>query len=224
MSSYGAVVKTPPPEGDQNRGEALLAVISSSLSLVVVTLLLRMYARSIIVSSTGWDDYTIIASTVRFWSWSLKWSFCIDEHTGTCYSQRSIKSQICGSRWRKTFLLLGTSASDRGDQMEHRRAASYILTSCLTKVSICLMIIRLTNSRRMTQAMWTFVVFLVVINLACFIVFTASCEPFKHCGTFPFMASVGAMLFCSHLLGYKVVSLIHRSVCKGLTLCAKGFQ
>lgn len=55
----------------------------------------------------------------------------------------------------------------------------YILTSCLTKVSICLMIIRLTNSRRMTQAMWTFVGFLVVINLACFIVVTASCRPFQ---------------------------------------------
>lgn len=68
MSSYGAFIKTPPPGGDQNRGDALLIVIGISLTLVVVTLLLRMYARLIIVRLTGWDDYTIIASTVRFWS------------------------------------------------------------------------------------------------------------------------------------------------------------
>lgn len=66
MSSYAAFIKTPPPGGDQNRGDALLIVIGISLTLVVVTLLLRMYARLIIVRLTGWDDYTIIASTVRF--------------------------------------------------------------------------------------------------------------------------------------------------------------
>ena len=55
----------PPVGGDQNRGPALRDVTIVSFTLVVLALVLRMYSRRFLVRQVGWDDYTIIAATVR---------------------------------------------------------------------------------------------------------------------------------------------------------------
>ena len=56
----------PPAEGDVNRGPALRNVTIVSFTIVVFALVLRMYSRRCIVRQVGWDDYTIIAATVKF--------------------------------------------------------------------------------------------------------------------------------------------------------------
>lgn len=53
-----------PPGGDQNKAPGLLAsnIFTTVLALVLVTL--RFYARMVIISNLGWDDYTIGLSMV----------------------------------------------------------------------------------------------------------------------------------------------------------------
>lgn len=56
---------TPPPDGDQNVGLALLKVATATVILVLITGSLRMYVRARIVRIIGWDDWIMVFSIVR---------------------------------------------------------------------------------------------------------------------------------------------------------------
>ena len=56
---------SPPSGGDVNRGSSLRAVTIVSFTIVVLSLLLRMWCCIFLVHKVGWDDYTIIGASVR---------------------------------------------------------------------------------------------------------------------------------------------------------------
>jgi hypothetical protein len=67
------------PEWDNKRTQ-ILCVLTITTTLALVSFALRMYVRLSIIKTIGWDDYTIIAATVRdspslpvshrSWEWS----------------------------------------------------------------------------------------------------------------------------------------------------------
>jgi hypothetical protein len=52
------------PEWDNKRTQ-ILSVLIVTTALALITFALRMYVRLRIVKNIGWDDYTMIAATVR---------------------------------------------------------------------------------------------------------------------------------------------------------------
>ena len=48
----------------QDQGTTALVVASVLLGVAIVTVIARLYARIILRRSLGWDDYTIIGSSV----------------------------------------------------------------------------------------------------------------------------------------------------------------
>lgn len=56
-----------PPGGDRNRGPTFIAVTSVLTVFSSITILLRLYTRTQLVRSLGWDDYTV------FIAWALGW-------------------------------------------------------------------------------------------------------------------------------------------------------
>ena len=62
MSSTGA----PPQNGDENRQGGILVTTFIVTVIASIVVAMRMITRIWIVKSVGWDDYTILAATVRF--------------------------------------------------------------------------------------------------------------------------------------------------------------
>jgi hypothetical protein len=57
--------------------------------------------------------------------------------------------------------------------------APFTLATTLTKVSLCFMVIRITNSKPLIRFVWALMALVVVINSACFIVELARCHPIQ---------------------------------------------
>ena len=65
MSSPIPTPLPPPPGGDENRGYQVLIVLIVTFTAAFIPVCLRVWVRSRMVGSLGWDDYTIIGAMVR---------------------------------------------------------------------------------------------------------------------------------------------------------------
>ena len=54
----------PPPDGNQNRTAPILGMTIGSLVLSCIFVGLRMYTRTFLAKSVGWDDWTMVAALV----------------------------------------------------------------------------------------------------------------------------------------------------------------
>jgi len=55
---------TPPPDGDVDKGPMVLALVTVSTGLALLTVALRLFVRITVVKSVGWDDHAIVVSAV----------------------------------------------------------------------------------------------------------------------------------------------------------------
>ena len=53
-----------------------------------------------------------------------------------------------------------------------------IFSTTLTKISLCLLIIRIANNKRLIRFVYGLIGSLILINLACFVELVAQCRPF----------------------------------------------
>ena len=53
------------------------------------------------------------------------------------------------------------------------------IITCMTKVSICLFLLRIPNSKRLRNLLWALILSLVLVNGTLVIVFILQCRPFK---------------------------------------------
>ena len=65
MSSPIPTPLPPSPGGDENRGYQVLIVLIVTFTAAFIPVCLRVWVRSRMVGSLGWDDYTIIGAMVR---------------------------------------------------------------------------------------------------------------------------------------------------------------
>ena len=54
----------PSPDGDQNKGNALLGVAVATVIVALIAVTLRIFVRARIVRSLGWDDWIIVFAIV----------------------------------------------------------------------------------------------------------------------------------------------------------------
>ncbi|TGO11086.1 hypothetical protein BTUL_0117g00010 [Botrytis tulipae] len=161
MSSYPSAKSPPPADGDQGHGTRMLIVIVTTFTVVVVIFCLRLSVRLFVVRSMGWDDYSIIAATAAATVCNAFNINYIHSGGGRHSYYLGIQGEINASKWSTLAQL------------------PFIIATTFTKVSICFMIVRITNSKRLVRFMWVMIGALIVINLMGFIVVAARCTPFE---------------------------------------------
>ncbi|KAF2245922.1 hypothetical protein BU26DRAFT_432477 [Trematosphaeria pertusa] len=158
MSQYAALEV--PSNGDHSKGPALEAVNLASFCLAAVVVTARVLYRMVKTKQTSWDDYTIIISTVAA---ALNTAFIV---------------KYVESGGGRHAYYLGMSALD-AKKWSTVAQIPFILSTTLTKVSIALMILRISNSRKLKWSMAPLIAIVVCVNFTGLIMLVAGCTPFE---------------------------------------------
>ncbi|KAI4287806.1 MAG: hypothetical protein L6R35_002937 [Caloplaca aegaea] len=151
-----------PPDGDRSQGWALLAVCWAFVTAALATTILRVWVRVRLTRNLGWDDHhMIIAMTTTIMGAGLITAQVISGGLGrhSYYlqpSQRRIFAALGWTDWIQTFITL-----------------------MFTKISICLFLLRIVDSRKVRIAMYSLIGCLVLFTTIFVCLFLAICRPLK---------------------------------------------
>ena len=152
----GATQQSPPP--DESVGPAIVAITASLTVLILVTTSLRLYTRWSL-RCLGWDDYTIAITAVlavaRTAIQGVQTQHGNGRHQVYVSHEDYIYNNMLG--WYTQIFLFASS--------------------CLLKVSICLLLLRIKDTRGLKILLYTVMVGLFVANFGCIIILLAQCSP-----------------------------------------------
>ena len=152
----GAPQQSPPP--DESVGPAIVAITASLTVLILVTTSLRLYTRWSL-RCLGWDDYTITITAAlavaRTAIQGVQTQHGNGRHQVYVSHEDYIYNNMLG--WYTQFLLF--------------------VSSCLLKVSICLLLLRIKNTRGLKILLRAVMAGLFVANFGCIIILLAQCSP-----------------------------------------------
>lgn len=143
---------------DDNSGPALMVISSLLLGLIIITTSLRLYTR-FSLRMLGWDDYTItvtaLLAVVRVAIQAVQVQHGNGRHRPFISPEDYIVNNMLG--WYAQLLLF--------------------ISTALLKISICLLLLRIRNSRRLKIFLGCVIAGLVITNLTCVIILLAECTP-----------------------------------------------
>lgn len=150
---------TPPPDGDQNRSGGLLATTLLVTVLAIILVTLRMIVRIWIVKKVGWDDWTIILAAlghpigtglvIAQIAWGFgRHAFYLSDHEFREYQKFSY------GEWLQTFATL-----------------------TFTKISICLILLRITIGRGYIRSLQALIAALILSNVVLSVLWIVQCRP-----------------------------------------------
>ncbi|CAD6593963.1 MAG: hypothetical protein ASARMPRED_008249 [Alectoria sarmentosa] len=151
----------PPPGGDRNHGIALRDVTIVTFTLALFMSTMRLSARVFLVKKTGWDDWIMTLATSIA---AVQTSFilkCVASGGGRHQFYLSKEQQLNSTKWNTLSQI------------------PLVVSNCLIKLSICFLIIRITNNRQLVKWMWALIGALVLVNGACFVNLLAQCRPIQ---------------------------------------------
>ena len=153
------VIPPDPLPADVNLGPTLLAVSGILLALILITTMLRLFVRYW-NGALGADDYTIAVVTV----------LCIAR-----FAIQVVQVNKYGNGRHRWYL-----AND--DYVNNNMLGWYaqvllFATMCLLKVSICLLLLRIKNDRRLRIFLYVVMAGLFITNFGCIVILLAQCRP-----------------------------------------------
>ena len=171
-----ATSRIPPPGGDQNRGPAILVTAVVTSSLAVITTMIRLVGRTFIVRSVGWDDYTIVAATVRIAGFRMCSSSLILNQVISVVAVVINGEQIKYGAGRHEYYLQRPEIIQELKWHAFSQIQLYICTA-LIKTSVCLFLIRIVNKRYLVRLLSALSAALIIVNLAVVIALVTQCRP-----------------------------------------------
>ena len=147
-----------PPGGDVDRGTTLIVLAAVLTFFSTTTCIIRIFIRAI-KHQLGWDDFTITLATLLL---LIQLVFTgLEYHAGdghhVFYLKASQKVEVVKWNYVTEFLLF------------------FII--CLTKISICLFILRIKNTGWLKRCLYALMAGLVVTTLVCEVILFAQCQP-----------------------------------------------
>lgn len=155
MSSPGA----PPLNRDENRQGDMLAMTITVTTLTTIVVVLRMVIRMRLVRNVGWDDYTIVAAclghvvALGLVVMELHYGFGRHRYYLTQRQYTQFLKYSYGE-WIQTFQTL-----------------------MFTKISICLLLLRIPVNKYFVRPLQGSIVFLIVTNIVLTLLWIFQCNP-----------------------------------------------
>jgi len=189
----------------QDQGTKALVVASVLLGIAIVTVTARLYVRISLRRSLGWDDYTIIASSVSTFTdamlWIKEWRLMWYQLVGITAFATYVKCIQAGMGKHLLCLTLERIA----DVAKWSLISQILITVnlCLTKVSVAILVMRVIDKakRRLTQLLWVLIVFVIISHLVQVLLFCFQCRPIRGVWN-PFVKSTCFSTHVTYLSAY----------------------
>ena len=176
----------PPPEGDDNKGPALIIVSCVSIFIVILVMVLRLAIRIRLskahgAKALGWDDWTILFAVVQYMHHSLT----ILLQSGTDLIRCKIGNvigvaldflQVHNGLGRPQYYLSEHQIREIG-KIGYGQWMQAFATLMWTKVSICLFLLRIPVTKALIRPLQAAIVFLVLSNLVVTGLWIGQCRP-----------------------------------------------
>ncbi|KAL8790917.1 MAG: hypothetical protein Q9213_000342 [Squamulea squamosa] len=146
---------------ERNLGPVFLAVDIVVFALSTTTALLRLGTRAFITRNPGWDDATIILAQAIT---AVGKGFVITE---VSYGLGQHRSRLSVGQYRN---YLKYDFLDWGQ---------FIIALLVTKISICLFLLRLSHFNRLRAALYGLIGVLVITHIPLFFIFVFQCDPVR---------------------------------------------
>ena len=153
------VVYTLPPNGDQNQGPRFLAACYVFAVAALISTITRIAVRSRLTRNLGWDDYWMMITMVT-----------------TLVGLGFVTKEVIDGLGRHMYYLTD----------KHRRNFTVVgwldwiqafITICTCKISICLFLLRVKNTRQNFYYMYTLIALNVIVTIVCVGMFIGICRP-----------------------------------------------
>ena len=149
-----------PPDGDVDRGTTLIVLTAVLTCFSTMTTIIRIFVR-VIKHQLGWDDFSITSAVILL---LIQLIF-----TGLEYSAGD----------GHHFFYLKTSQRVESLKWNYVTEILLFFIICLTKISICLFILRIQNTGWLKWCLYTLMAGLVATTLVCEIILFAQCQPLR---------------------------------------------
>ncbi|KAF6235475.1 hypothetical protein HO173_006158 [Letharia columbiana] len=149
----------PASDGNQNRTGQILGACLGFLVMSCIFVTLRLYTRLFLIKSARWDDWTIVLALlgsivgVGLDFPEIHYGFGRHQYYLNDHQVQEFKKYIYGE-WIQTFFTL-----------------------MITKVSICLLLLRISPNKRIERPIQGLVAFLVLSNIVLSLVWILQCIP-----------------------------------------------
>ncbi|KAK4459860.1 hypothetical protein QBC42DRAFT_207171 [Cladorrhinum samala] len=155
MASDASKQPLPP---DENVGPVIVGVTASLTVLVVITTCLRLYTRWAL-RKLGWDDYTIAATALLAVART---------------AIQAVQAQHSNGRHQ-----VYVSAEDYifNNMLGYYTQIFLFASSCLLKSSVCLLLLRIKDTRALRISLYTVMAGLFITNFGCIVILLAQCTP-----------------------------------------------
>ncbi|KAL8967968.1 MAG: hypothetical protein Q9183_002677, partial [Haloplaca sp. 2 TL-2023] len=165
-----------PPDGDRSQGWALLSVCWGLVVAAMATTALRVWVRARLTRNLGWDDYYMLAAMVGALILVMLRA-CSPAKVTTCIGLGLITTEvIAAGLGRHSYYL----------QPEQRRLFTVLgwadwvqtfITLMLTKISICLFLLRIVDHRKIRISIYVLIGCLVLWTFVSVFLFLGICRP-----------------------------------------------
>jgi hypothetical protein len=149
-----------PPPPDEDRGDGILAWAWIIGAIGCILLGMRMYVRSVIVKTIGWDDITMIIAVILAIVTNIVTTLAVHYGVGrhALYLTDDQRVNAVYMIWLAVPFSPGSAA--------------------FGKVSIALLLMRIMNRNRFREAfLWVLIFLLFAVNLVLIIITFAQCQP-----------------------------------------------
>ena len=166
---------SPPPGGDVDQGWAVLAVCWSFVALAFCSTVLRVWIRARLTRNLGYDDLVMSIAMVRLMS---KFGFSDISKATTIIGASLITAETVNGLGRHEYYL--TPKQRRNFQvLGWADWVQVFITLMLTKVSICLFLLRIIDSQQVKRYMYSLIGFMALFTAICVFLFLGVCRPLK---------------------------------------------
>ncbi|KAL8669693.1 MAG: hypothetical protein Q9168_005722 [Polycauliona sp. 1 TL-2023] len=149
----------PPPNGDENRQGDMLATTITVTTLTILVVVLRILTRMRLVRNVGWDDYTIVAA-------------CL----GHVVALGLIITQLHYGFGRHRYYLTERQYT-RFLKYSYGEWIQTFQTLMFTKISICLLLLRIPVDKHLKRPLQGSIAFLIVTNIVLTLLWIFQCNP-----------------------------------------------
>ncbi len=169
----------PNPTGDQDKGWALVAVCWAFVICAFTTTVLRIWIRSRLTRNLGWDDWVMVFAMV-----------CLALHSSheTLATDIIQFTTIIGAGFVTAGVVNGLGRHEYYLTPSQRRVSRVLgwadwiqtfITLALVKISICLFLLRIVESRNIKRGMYALIGFTTLFTAICVFLFLGVCRPIK---------------------------------------------